>query len=189
MLSACRVTARVDYAVRAARELGVAHPGTLTAETIADRQALPLAFTKQILARMRRAGVVAAQRGGEGGYRLGLAPDQVSVADIVRAVEGPLADVRGEAPEELDYPGDGEVMRAPVDRHPGQPAVGARARDGGRPRQGRAAGARGRPHRADRRLAPPLTRGRSGGEASPVARPLGAELVCPPGRGVGTLRR
>ena len=106
-----RVTARVDYAVRAARELGLAHPGTLTAEAIADRQDLPLAFTKQILARMRRAGVVAAQRGGEGGYRLGSPPDHVSVADIVRAVEGPLADVRGEPPEELEYPGDGEVLR------------------------------------------------------------------------------
>jgi Rrf2 family protein len=106
-----RVTARVDYAVRAARELGLAHPGTLTAEAIAERQGLPLAFTKQILARMRRAGVVAAQRGGEGGYRLGPAPDAISVADIVRAVEGPLADVRGEPPEELEYPGDGEVMR------------------------------------------------------------------------------
>jgi Rrf2 family protein len=60
---------------------------------------------------MRRAGIVAAQRGGEGGYRLGPPPDQVSVADIVRAVEGPLADVRGEPPEDLDYPGDGEVLR------------------------------------------------------------------------------
>jgi Rrf2 family protein len=106
-----RVTARVDYAVRAARELALEHPGTLTAETIAERQALPLAFTKQILARMRRAGVVMAQRGGDGGYRLGPPPEGVSVADIVRAVEGPLADVRGEAPEELDYPGDGEVLR------------------------------------------------------------------------------
>ena len=106
-----RVTARVDYAVRAARELALEHPNTLTAETIAERQELPLAFTKQILARMRRAGVVVAQRGGDGGYRLGPPPEGVSVADIVRAVEGPLADVRGEAPEELDYPGDGEVLR------------------------------------------------------------------------------
>jgi Rrf2 family protein len=106
-----RVTARVDYAVRAARELALEHPATLTAEAIAERQALPLAFTKQILARMRRAGVVVAQRGGDGGYRLGPPPEGVSVADIVRAVEGPLADVRGEAPEQLDYPGDSEVLR------------------------------------------------------------------------------
>ena len=106
-----RVTARVDYAVRAARELAVAHPDTLTADTIASGQELPLAFTKQILARMRRAGIVQAQRGGDGGYRLDVPPEDVSVADIVRAVEGPLADVRGEPPEELDYPGDGEVLR------------------------------------------------------------------------------
>ncbi len=106
-----RVTARVDYAVRAARELAIEYPNTLTAEGIAERQHLPLAFTKQILARMRRAGVVQAQRGGDGGYRLGTQPDGISVADIVRAVEGPLADVRGEAPEELEYPGDGEVLR------------------------------------------------------------------------------
>jgi Rrf2 family protein len=107
-----RVTARVDYAVRAARELAVAHPRTETAEAIAEHQQLPLAFTKQILGRMRRAGVVVAQRGGDGGYRLGPPPEDVSVADVVRAVEGPLADVRGEPPEELDYPGDGEVLRA-----------------------------------------------------------------------------
>ena len=107
-----RVTARVDYAVRAARELALEHPRTLTAEAIAERQELPLAFTKQIMARMRRAGLVVAQRGGDGGgYRLGPAPEAVSVADIVRAVEGPLADVRGEAPEQLEYPGEGEVLR------------------------------------------------------------------------------
>ena len=107
-----RVTARVDYAVRAGRALALAHPGTLSAEAIAGRQELPLAFTKQIMARMRRAGIVVAQRGGEGGYRLGPDPSTVSVADIVRAVEGPLADVRGEPPEELTYPGDGEVLRS-----------------------------------------------------------------------------
>jgi Rrf2 family protein len=99
-----RVTARVDYAVRSATELAVAHPASLTAETIASRQGLPLAFTKQILSAMRRAGLVQSQRGGDGGYRLLPPPDGVSVADIVRAVEGPLADVRGEAPETLDYP-------------------------------------------------------------------------------------
>jgi Rrf2 family protein len=111
MLAGMRVTARVDYAVRAARELALAHPGSLTADAIARRQELPLAFIKQILGRMRRTGVVVAQRGGEGGYRLGSPPGELSVADVVRAVEGPLADVRGEPPEELTYPGDGEVLR------------------------------------------------------------------------------
>lgn len=106
-----RVTARVDYAVRAAVELTLEHPGTLTAESIAARQGLPLAFTKQILGALRRAGLVHSQRGGEGGYRLMPAPEAVSVADIVRAVEGPLADVRGEAPETLAYPPATEVLR------------------------------------------------------------------------------
>jgi len=101
---AVRVTARVDYAVRSATELALAYPASLTADTIAARQGLPLAFTKQILSAMRRASLVQSQRGGEGGYRLLPSPDQVSVADIVRVVEGPLADVRGEAPETLEYP-------------------------------------------------------------------------------------
>jgi Rrf2 family protein len=106
-----RVTARVDYAVRSATELAMEYPGTLTADTIAARQGLPLAFTKQILSAMRRAALVQSQRGGEGGYRLLPAPDTVSIADIVRAVEGPLADVRGEAPETLDYPPSTDVLR------------------------------------------------------------------------------
>jgi Rrf2 family protein len=106
-----RVTARVDYAVRSATELAIDYPGTLTAETIAGRQELPLAFTKQILSAMRRAALVHSQRGGEGGYRLLPAPDTVAIADIVRAVEGPLADVRGEAPETLVYPPSTDVLR------------------------------------------------------------------------------
>lgn len=106
-----RVTARVDYAVRSATELALEHPGTLTADTIAARQELPLAFTKQILSAMRRAALVQSQRGGEGGYRLLPAPETVSIADIVRAVEGPLADVRGEAPETLAYPASTDILR------------------------------------------------------------------------------
>lgn len=105
------MTARVDYAVRSATELATVHPASLTAETIAARQDLPLAFTKQILSAMRRAGLVQSQRGGDGGYRLLISPEKVSVADIVRAVEGPLADVRGEAPETLEYPDATRALR------------------------------------------------------------------------------
>ena len=107
-----RVTARVDYAVRGATELALVHPGSLTADAIAARQQLPLAFTKQILSAMRRSGLVQSQRGGEGGYRLMVPPESISVADIVRVVEGPLADVRGEAPETLEYPPATEVLRS-----------------------------------------------------------------------------
>lgn len=110
-LGGMRVTALVDYAVRSALELAETHPGTLTADAIAERQKLPLAYTKKILVKMRLAGLVAAQRGGEGGYRLAGPPDSVSVADIIRAVEGPLADVRGEPPETLDYPGDAQILQ------------------------------------------------------------------------------
>lgn len=105
------MTARVDYAVRSATELAIAYPASLTAEAIAARQGLPLAFTKQILSTMRRAGLVQSQRGGDGGYRLLPAPDAVAVAHIVRAVEGPLADVRGEAPETLSYPEGTEALQ------------------------------------------------------------------------------
>lgn len=110
-LGGMRVTALVDYAVRSALELTGAHPGTLTADAVAERQKLPLAYTKKIMVKMRLAGLVAAQRGGEGGYRLARPPHDISVADIVRAVEGPLADVRGEPPETLDYPGEAKVLQ------------------------------------------------------------------------------
>jgi Rrf2 family protein len=106
-----RVTSLVDYAMRAAIELAIEHPSTINAETIAARQQLPLAYTKKILANMRRASLVAAQRGGDGGYRLAQKPEAISVADVIRAVEGPLADVRGEAPEALEYPASAEVLR------------------------------------------------------------------------------
>jgi Rrf2 family protein len=106
-----RVTALVDYAMRAAIELAREHPATIKAEALADRQHLPLAFTKKILAAMRRGGLVSAQRGGEGGYRLAQAPPAISVADVIRAVEGPLADVRGVPPEELEYPAGTEALQ------------------------------------------------------------------------------
>jgi Rrf2 family protein len=110
-LGGMRVTALVDYTVRSALELAEAHPGTLTADAVANRQKLPVAYTKKIMVKMRLAGLVAAQRGGEGGYRLARPPDGISVADIIRAVEGPLADVRGEPPETLDYPGEAQVLQ------------------------------------------------------------------------------
>ncbi|HEY8545982.1 MAG TPA: Rrf2 family transcriptional regulator, partial [Acidimicrobiales bacterium] len=101
-----RVTALVDYAVRSGLELAREHPGTLTADAVAERQRLPLAYTKKIMVKLRLAAIVAAQRGGDGGYRLARVPEEVAIADVIRAVEGPLADVRGEPPETLDYPAD-----------------------------------------------------------------------------------
>jgi Rrf2 family protein len=100
-----RITAKVDYAVRAATELAAAPPGPVKGETLAARQDIPGKFLENILADLRRAGIVASQRGAEGGYKLAVPADQVTVADVIRAVEGPLADVHGTPPEQLAYPG------------------------------------------------------------------------------------
>jgi Rrf2 family protein len=99
-----RITAKVDYAVRAAAELAAAPPGPVKGDLLAERQRIPVKFLENILADLRRAGLVASQRGAEGGYWLAVPPTEVSVADIIRAVEGPLADVHGTSPEAVEYP-------------------------------------------------------------------------------------
>jgi len=104
-----RVTAKVDYALRALVELA-ADGGTVKGEHLSKAQGIPLKFLENILAELRRAGLVGSQRGAEGGYRLQKAADQITVADVIRAVEGPLADVHGTPPELLDFPG----VAAPV---------------------------------------------------------------------------
>jgi Rrf2 family protein len=100
-----RVSAKVDYALRALAELAAAPPGLLKAERIATAQEIPLAFLENILLELRRAELVASQRGAEGGYRLAKPPEEVSLADVIRAVEGPIATVRGARPEEVTYSG------------------------------------------------------------------------------------
>lgn len=99
-----RITAKVDYAVRAAAELAAAPPGPVKGDLLAERQRIPAKFLENILADLRRAGLVASQRGAEGGYWLAVPATEVSVADIIRAVEGPLADVHGTSPEAVEYP-------------------------------------------------------------------------------------
>jgi Rrf2 family protein len=105
-----RVTAKVDYALRAMVELAAAEGATVKGDRIAEAQGIPLKFLENILAELRRAGIVGSQRGADGGYRIARDPDAVTVADVVRAVEGPLADVHGTPPEDLDPPG----VAAPV---------------------------------------------------------------------------
>src|SRR3954447_12769254 len=101
-----RITAKADYAVRAAAELAAAEPGVpVKGELIATAQRIPLNFLENILRELRRAGIVRTQRGAEGGYLLALPPDKVSVADVIRAVEGPLAAIQGVRPSQLHYDG------------------------------------------------------------------------------------
>jgi Rrf2 family protein len=102
-----RVTAKVDYAVRAATMLAThaaGEGGPLKGERIATAQAIPVKYLENILSELRQSGIVRSQRGAEGGYWLARPADQITVADIIRAVEGPLAHIRGERAENLDYP-------------------------------------------------------------------------------------
>ncbi len=100
-----RISARADYAVRAALQLASSGDGgPLKAEAIADAQDIPHKFLESILNDMRRGGLVVSQRGGNGGYRLAKPADAISIADVIRVVEGPLVSVRGVRPPELSYP-------------------------------------------------------------------------------------
>ena len=106
-----RISAKADYAVRAAVELAGAHDEKpVKAERIATAQDIPLNFLENILGELRHAGIVRSHRGADGGFRLAKPADQVSIADIIRAVEGPLASVRGGPPEETSYPGSSEAL-------------------------------------------------------------------------------
>ena len=105
-----RTTAKADYAVRAAVELAAAGE-LITAEQIADAQHIPLNFLENILRDLRRAGLVESRRGQAGGYVLARSADTITLADVIRAVEGPLANVRGVRPEELDYEGSATALR------------------------------------------------------------------------------
>jgi Rrf2 family protein len=106
-----RISAKADYAVRAAVELASApDEKPVKAERIATAQEIPLNFLENILGELRHAGIVRSHRGAEGGFRLAKPADQVSIADISRAVEGPLASVRGGPPEETSYPGSSEAL-------------------------------------------------------------------------------
>ncbi|GAA1690483.1 Rrf2 family transcriptional regulator [Glycomyces endophyticus] len=100
-----QVSARGEYAVRIAVTLATGHPRTVSASSLAAAQALPRKFAEVILGDLRRAGLVDSARGVEGGYRLSRDPEEVSVGEVLRAVDGPLSGVRGRRPEETSYEG------------------------------------------------------------------------------------
>jgi Rrf2 family protein len=106
-----RISAKEDYAVRAGLELALAGGGPLKREQIAQAQDIPTAFLQNILAELRHAEIVEAIRGRDGGFRLARPAAEITVADIIRAVSGPLATVRGIRPPSIDYAPDAEPLR------------------------------------------------------------------------------
>lgn len=107
-----RVSAKSDYALRALIEMAGVSDGTpVSAEELGRRQEIPHGFLQAILADMRRAGIVVSQRGQSGGWRLARPAGEVSVADVIRAVDGPLVSVYGLRPEAVSYQGSAEVLQ------------------------------------------------------------------------------
>ena len=107
-----RVSAKSDYALRALIELAIASAaGAVSAEELSRRQDIPYGFLQAILADLRRAGLVASQRGQSGGWRMATDPADVSVADVIRAVDGPLLSVYGVRPESVSYNESAKVLQ------------------------------------------------------------------------------
>jgi Rrf2 family protein len=105
-----KITAKADYAARAVAELAAHSDRYLTAEKIARAQAIPQPFLTAILQELRRAGIVESRRGADGGHRLALPSAELTVADVIRAIEGPLAGVAGQAPEEVSARGAATML-------------------------------------------------------------------------------
>lgn len=105
------LSARADYAVRALVEIAATNGRPVQREHIASAQGIPITFLNNIFQQLKVAGLARTVRGAEGGYLLALAPERITLADIIRAVDGPLANVHGERPESLAYTGTAEPLR------------------------------------------------------------------------------
>ena len=106
-----RISAKVDYALRATIELAASAPEQVKGERLAAAQSIPHKFLENILADLRNGGIVASQRGAEGGYRLARPAEEITVADVIRVVEGPIASIRGERPDKIAYEGAAAPLR------------------------------------------------------------------------------
>jgi len=107
-----RVSAKADYAIRAAVERAAAGDGPVKGDRVAQAQEIPPNFLENIFGDLRNAGLVASRRGADGGYWLARPADEISLADVIRAVDGPLANVRGVRSEQVSYQGSAEQLRA-----------------------------------------------------------------------------
>ena len=107
-----RISAKTDYALRAVVELAAAEPGEpVKAERLATAQDVPLKFLENILAQLRQAGIVDSRRGPEGGYLLARPADEVTLADVIRSIDGPLAGIQGRRPQDVEYVGHAAGLR------------------------------------------------------------------------------
>jgi Rrf2 family protein len=105
-----RISAKADYAVRAAVEMAAAGEDPVKGERIAEAQDIPLQFLEHILLELKHARLVRAKRGAHGGYWLDRPPEEITLANVIRAVEGPLANIQDQAPEQTKYPGNAEPL-------------------------------------------------------------------------------
>ncbi|HEX2435848.1 MAG TPA: Rrf2 family transcriptional regulator [Solirubrobacterales bacterium] len=107
-----RITAKADYAVRAALELASVEDGEpIKGERLSEAQDIPLQFLEHILLELKHARIIRTKRGVHGGYWLARPPEEITLADVIRAVEGPLANIQDSAPEDTSYPGPAEPLR------------------------------------------------------------------------------
>ena len=105
------ITAKAEYAMRALLTLAAHDGGPLTADRLAASQSLPVKFLEKILVDLRRGGLVRSQRGSEGGYRLARPAKEITAAEVLRLVDGPLAEVRGVRPEAAAYEGPAQHLQ------------------------------------------------------------------------------
>jgi Rrf2 family protein len=107
-----RISAKTDYAIRAAIEIAAAEADwPIKSERIATAQEIPLRFLENILADLRHGGIVESRRGAEGGFLLAQPAAEITLADVIRAIDGPLAGVSGQRPEKLEFKGTAEPLR------------------------------------------------------------------------------
>jgi Rrf2 family protein len=106
-----RVSAKADYAIRALAEIASCHPQPVKAERVSQLQSIPSKFLENILVELKHANIVQSQRGAEGGYWLARPAEEVSLAHVIRAIDGPLANVRGVRPERVEYAGAAQSLK------------------------------------------------------------------------------
>jgi len=105
-----QISAKTDYAVRALLSLAAREPGLVKVDLVVTEQGMPRKFVEAILAELRRAGLVRSQRGADGGYALARPAAEITLGSVLRAVDGPLAEVRGLRPHETTYAGVAEHL-------------------------------------------------------------------------------